>query len=365
MSKDLRIVFLQKRPHKAGAQTCLGRLLAHMQARGLSSLLLTSEGGWLTEECERHGVRALVESFPRSTTLPAMLLGNASFVKRASESLASINFQPDIVHANDHPEGPLALKLARKCGAKSAMFLRSTWMTETDYFLHCCHKFDFLSAVGEELRERARKWDPSREIALIPDGLPSSEFDEAREKAAAFPERLLVIGSPVAYKGWSDFCGALHLLLRQMSRLPVQEVHFTGERPDPPDSDLGLKRFDGIKFEFVGRVEDFRGLVRNYDLIVNPSRGESFGVAALESLAAGIPLVSSRTGVIEKVLESDHMLFRPNSPADLARALKYLMLHWKDLDTGVAKAQENIRMKFDLDRSVEKLLSEYERLLQG
>jgi len=65
--------------------------------------------------------------------------------------------------------------------------------------------------------------------------------------------------------------------------------------------------------------------VLGYDLVINPSRMESFGTAAIEVLAAGVPLLSSRTGVIEQVQESAEMLFPPHRPEALASALKNVL----------------------------------------
>jgi glycosyltransferase involved in cell wall biosynthesis len=103
-------------------------------------------------------------------------------------------------------------------------------------------------------------------------------------------------------------------------------------------------------------------LIRDYDLAINPTWRESFGMAAIEVLAAGVPLLSTRTGIIEQVLETPEFLVRPRQAEELAGALARLRQHWGKLETGLARAQQNIRSKFLIDRTVEKLTAEYERL---
>jgi glycosyltransferase involved in cell wall biosynthesis len=174
-----------------------------------------------------------------------------------------------------------------------------------------------------------------------------------------FPNRILVIGSPLDWKGWADLTEALFLMHSEGS-LPELKFDFTGDRPDPALNDLKLERLPKGRFNFLGRVEQFCDLVRQYDLVINPTRQESFGMAAIEVLFAGVPLLSSRTGIIEQALENPAFLFPPNQPQQLAASLKNLLCNWTSLDSSVVKAQDNIRRNFLVDSSVAKLCDAYQ-----
>ena len=75
---------------------------------------------------------------------------------------------------------------------------------------------------------------------------------------------------------------------------------------DGPDSDaaqreaatLGVKR----DVRFFGRVDDVADLLRGADLFLLPSETESFGLAALEAMACGVPVVASDAGGIPEVV---------------------------------------------------------------
>ena len=356
------VVYLQDRTHRAGAQTCLARILRHSAMRRWNPILVCSRTGWLTRESEQAGVVVVREQFPRSRSLTGRLYGNGAFARHVADRLRSIGSGRLIVHANDHLEGLMGLKLAAALGARSAIFLRSPGMTRDDYFKYRCNDYGLIAAVGDELQARTQAWDPGRRIELVHDGIEGDEFAPPMPKAPKPPGRILVIGSALDWKGWADLTEALYLLEREKA-LPPTNFCFTGDEPAISANDLKLSRLTSMRCNFLGRVEAFRDLVRGYDLVINPTRMESFGMAAIEVLAAGVPLLSSRTGVIEQVQEREEMLFPPSRPAALAAALQHLLTNWNTVDFGVARAQENIRSRFLIDHTVARIAAAYERLL--
>ena len=308
------------------------------------------------------GVTCIIEPFPSSRSLGGRLFQNTAFARKIQQRVQELGLKPALVQANDHWEGLLGRVLAKVCQIKSSMLLRSPGMTRDNYIKYDCAQYDFLAAVGDELRERAKSWDPGREIKLIYDGLYTSEFSPPKSKVAVFPKKILVIGSPLDWKGWADLTEALFLLQSKMDFFGYQ-FDFTGAKPDPALNDLKLERISSIKTNFLGRVENFKELVLGYDLAINPSREESFGMAALEVLAFGVPLLSSRTGVIEKVQTSSAMLFRPNNPAGLANSLSNLMAKWSLIEPNVTDCQKNIMKHFNMEDSAHQVFEAYQKLM--
>ena len=345
------VVFLQRRAHRAGAQTCLLRLLRQPAMREHHPVVVSSERGWLTEACEREAIACLVEEFPSSRSLAGRLAGNAAFARRVARRLGRA---PGIVHGNDFQEGLLTLALGRRLRARTALFLRSAPMTRADFGKYRCAEANLLAAVGDELQARARLWAPGKSVSLVYDGLEPADFLAPKAPTTTFPAEILVIGSPLEAKGWSE---AVDAFTRDPA-LARASLTFTGSQP--PRLNLG-----GLKAKFLGRVENFRELARGFDLAVNPSWMEGFGMAALEVLAAGVPLFSTRTGVIELAIADERWLARPRDAAEMGGKLAALAAGWPGTALDVAACQQRIRQRFSAERSAQVLSQAYAALLAG
>nr|CRH06479.1 Putative GT4 [Candidatus Magnetococcus massalia] len=354
-------LFLQQRPSKGGAQSCLARVLCHPKMQVCNPLLVTAAQGWLTQTVQAAGVPTLILPFPRSRSLKGRLWQNRAFSRRLLSALRDRDMHPQWIHGNDHWEALLTLEVARMSRAKSALFLRTPGMTARDYRKYRCAEPDLVSVVGEALHSRAQGWDGGRTFSLIHDGMDAAEILPLKPKALAFPQKILVIGSHLDWKGWADLTEAV-FQLEQQGLDPAIEFHFTGHAPEPAENDLKLSRHAEGRFKFLGFTDAFQQRILQYDLVINPSRQESFGMAALEVVGAGVPLLSSRSGVIEQVIHDRRFLFNAHDPADFARAIEQLMAQWReagDWSPHWQQAQQRIMERFSVDTTVTKLLAAY------
>ncbi len=134
---------------------------------------------------------------------------------------------------------------------------------------------------------------------------------------------------------------------------------------DGPDRDaaqreatrLGVKR----DVRFAGRVDDVADVLRGADLFLLPSETESFGLAALEAMACGVPVIASRVGGLpEVVTEGQSGFLAPvgDVTAMTERAVEVL----RDPER-LAELRRGAVLRAD-DFSADRIVPQYERVYE-
>ncbi|NUP15868.1 MAG: glycosyltransferase, partial [Streptomyces sp.] len=171
-------------------------------------------------------------------------------------------------------------------------------------------------AVSPTVAERLRHWGvPGQRIRVIPNGIDAARFryDEARRRQArafhGLPEDAFVVGGVGRLTPGKRF----DVLLRALALLPLGvrlllvgggpeeeglrrtardlgvagRVVLTGERPYLPDC--------------RDEAPDLVSLLSAMDVLASPSPEESFGLAVVEALAAGLPVLYASCPAVENL----------------------------------------------------------------
>lgn len=157
---------------------------------------------------------------------------------------------------------------------------------------------------------------PSR-IHVAPCGVdldlfkPGSREESRQRSGRSSDERvLLYVGRIEPLKGLDTLLAAAALLRDRVSSLKLLIAGGSRTPDQPTEQELARLRGIARALELEGVVEflgpksqtELPDLYRAADVCAVPSRYESFGMAALESLACGTPVVASRTGGLQSTI---------------------------------------------------------------
>jgi len=205
--------------------------------------------------------------------------------------------------------------------------------------------------------------------ALIQSGIPAKKIEtihtgiEVEDPAPRFgrTDGAFVIGHMGAFtpeKG-QDVAVAAAALLQHS--LPRARFVLAGEGPL-------LETIRASATENVnlpGFVSDRAEFFASLDVFIMPSRSEAWGMAALEAMAHGVPVIANDIGGLAELVEDGNggWLVRPGDPAALARAITYAATNPDRLREQGEKARERARL-FSVARMVEQTEAFYRRLVE-
>jgi L-malate glycosyltransferase len=113
---------------------------------------------------------------------------------------------------------------------------------------------------------------------------------------------------------------------------------------------------------FPGFVADRAAFFAALDVFIMPSRSEAWGLAALEAMAHGVPVIVSDVGGLPEIVEAGNggWLVPAGDPTALARAITLAAADPERLHAEGQRARERARL-FSVDRMVEQTEAFYRR----
>ena len=169
----------------------------------------------------------------------------------------------------------------------------------------CINESDAVTAVSESLREDTRKYfNTQREINVIPNFVSKPNNINRENNSTRFryvKENEFVLCHISNFRKVKRVEDVLTVFAKVNEKIPSNLI-LVGDGPERYHleemcRDLGLCD----KVHFVGKISDTSHVLEFSDLFLLPSETESFGLAALEAMVMGVPVISSNTGGIPEV----------------------------------------------------------------
>lgn len=164
---------------------------------------------------------------------------------------------------------------------------------------------DAITAVSDNLRDETYKhFNITKEIDVIKNFVDVSRFkrkpiDAFKKMIAPNGERVLMHASN--FRKLKRIPDVIRIFKEVNDKIPsrLMLVGDGPERPAAEDLCRELNLCDEIRF--VGKQEQMEDILAIADLFLLPSETESFGLAALEAMAAGVPVVTTNAGGLAEI----------------------------------------------------------------
>ena len=321
VARPLSILHVDPERGLAGGERQVLGLLDHLQARGLHQTLAADPSGRLAPLVAERGI----------AIAPLRIRNHLDVVaaRRLAGLLARERY--DILHFHTARAHAMAAFLGASRGVSRVVTrrmdyrLRGGWYTRRLYN----HEVQAVVAISEGVRAMLIESgvDAAR-IHVVPSGVDADRFvptagarsaARARYQIADHACLLVVVGALEERKGHAVLLEALAILANPRVHLLCAGEGSARAVLEARCAALGLD----ATVRFLGRVDDVASVLAAADVMVMPSRQEGLGVAALEAMAVGLPVIASRVGGLPEAVKDGEtgLLVPTGDPAALAAAI--------------------------------------------
>jgi N-acetyl-alpha-D-glucosaminyl L-malate synthase BshA len=232
-------------------------------------------------------------------------------------------------------------------------------------------KSDGVTTVSRFLKEKTlTNYSIEADIRVIPNFVDTNLFKpeshgDFRKTIAPNGEKILVHTSN--FRPVKRVPDTIRIFEKVQKEIPAKLI-LVGDGPDRSECERLSRQLDLCDtVKFLGKQEGLVEILSSSDLFLIPSQSESFGLAALEAMACGLPVVSSSVGGLPELVKHNETGFIAEI-GDVDRMAKYA-LELLSNDKKYKIFSENSRQravdKFDKSKVVPLYEEYYEQILRS
>ena len=301
-----------------------------------------------------------VRSLKRSIDIEIVPMRSKLDFKAIKEIRSNIkNIKPDIIHIHGTRGGILG-RLAAIGLKYPVIYTEHLWTKDYQLRSRLSHHLQLVGlwfldmfttltiAVSQAVKDFLIESQITRpeKVLVIYNGIESP-----KKKAKPFEDKKTIIasiGTLNEQKGMQYLIQAMPKVLREF---PDSELIIIGQGPYKTELEKLAKKMKlSSKIKLTGFVKDVYDELQHVDVYVQPSVSESFGLAILQAMSMGLPIVATNTGGIPEVVTSGKtgILVEAKKPEVLANGLLELIRDHKKAQKMGKLGAEDASIKFNL-----------------
>lgn len=270
--------------------------------------------------------------------------------------------QIEIIHAHVARDYPLAALALGRSSRAQLVLTRHVLFPLSSVHRLTQRRVTQVIAVSQAVADNLNVQNifDAEQIRIIRHGIDLSRFPPRAKSAAARGNKILRIGmlgeiSPV--KGQEDFVRAAAIIAPQTDR-----VKFVIAGRDNSADGRHRRAIEALvhelaltdRIDLVDQVDDVPRFFFELDVFVSGARSEAFGLAMVEAMACGVPVVATMTAGAREIIQDDQTgrLVPIHDAAEMARVITELVTDAAQRELLAANARREVNEKFSLERMV-------------
>lgn len=165
-----------------------------------------------------------------------------------------------------------------------------------------------------------KQWISAKGKSHVLYNVIADSFFEAEKKTIEVNEsgtfKILAVGSLRRQKNYINLVKAFCFLKEENINL-----HIYGQGDEFEEIDALIKEH-ALPVQMKGQTDNIASVLNKYDAFIMASLFEGYGIAPVEAMAVGLPLILSDIEVFREITNSQAIFFNPNQPQSIAEAIK-------------------------------------------
>ena len=286
------------------------------------------------------------------------------------------HIKPDIIHVHGTRAGSLG-RLAAISIRTPVIYTEHLWTKHYKLPSRLAHRMQIIGlwfldmfttlniAVSQAVKDFMIENQISRDKKIIVIYNAIEPPHSMQKKAKIFSNKEIIIGTVGTLnvqKGMQYLIAAMPQIIKEFPKVCLEIV---GDGPYRKNLEKLIRKMKlGSSVKLTGFIKDIEEEMAKFDIYVQPSLSESFGLAIIEAMSLGLPVVATNTGGIPEVVTTGKsgILVESAKPAALAGAILELLRDTQKAVKMGKLAAEDVKIKFNLKDMVQETEKVYETL---
>lgn len=366
--KKKNILYLNHVSNMGGGEWSLFQLMKNLDRNKYKPYLLVQEPGPLSEKAKDIGIETYFLKMRAWRKVKYMPLNYLVTLPKLKILLKDLNI--DLVHCNAYRLNPYAVLAAESRGIPCITHIR--WFRDRGHIRKFkLNETDILITISKYI---ASFFPDSDNVEVIYNGIDISKFkhvgsNKIREEFSISKDDFVIgmVAQLTPRKGHKDFIKAASLVKNELPQAKflcvgggILEKHLTLNDLKEYAREVGA---DNVIF--TGQRDDIVDIFHALDCFVLPSHIEPFGRVILEAMASKIPVIATKSGGPEEIIEhgKNGLLVSKESPGEIADEILRLENNSNFSNFLSNNGFKKVKNEFNIDNYVNQIEKIYRRKL--